>query len=130
VWVFDVQSGQCVRVLAELPEDHWIGLSPEGHYVRSPGAEKELVYVVETDAGQETLTPDEFSNRYGWKNDPENVRLVDGKAAPDTQPPPAKPQPSAGQKPDATGRKKAEPGKPEQPAKPRANPPPAAKKAG
>jgi hypothetical protein len=38
--------------------------------------QKEFVYVVQTDTGQETLTPEEFSNRYGWKNDPEKVRLA------------------------------------------------------
>ena len=37
---------------------------------------EELVYVAETDRGQETLTPDEFAAKYGWKNDPERVRLT------------------------------------------------------
>ncbi|MCY2991908.1 MAG: hypothetical protein NTY19_29125 [Planctomycetota bacterium] len=35
----------------------------------SPGVEKEFVYVVQTDAGQETLKPEEFTRKYGWKND-------------------------------------------------------------
>ena len=36
----------------------------------SPGVEKEFVYVVQTDTGQETLAPEEFALKYGWKNDP------------------------------------------------------------
>jgi hypothetical protein len=31
---------------------------------------------VNTDAGQETLTPEEFGRKYGWKNEPERVRLT------------------------------------------------------
>ncbi|NQT40344.1 MAG: hypothetical protein HQ581_22815, partial [Planctomycetes bacterium] len=45
-------------------------ISPEGHFTGSPGVEKELVYVVQTEEGQETLSPEEFEQKYGWKNDP------------------------------------------------------------
>ena len=38
-----------------------------------------MVHIVQTDQGQETLTPEEFAKKYGWKNDPERVRLVAGK---------------------------------------------------
>jgi len=34
------------------------------------GKAKNLVYVVQTTTGQETLTTDEFPKKYGWKNDP------------------------------------------------------------
>ena len=37
---------------------------------------EELVYVAEADAGQETLSPEEFETKYGWNNDPDQVRLV------------------------------------------------------
>ena len=49
-------------------------LSPEGHFSGSSGLEKELVYVVQTALGQETLTPEEFAGRYHWKNDPTKVQ--------------------------------------------------------
>jgi len=40
-------------------------------------AEREnLVYIVQTDDGQYTLTPDEFAQRFGWKNDPSKVTLT------------------------------------------------------
>jgi hypothetical protein len=38
--------------------------------------ERLLAYVVQTDQGQETLSPQEFAKKYGWKNDPERVRLA------------------------------------------------------
>lgn len=34
-----------------------------------------LAYVVQTPAGQQTLTPLQFAERYGWRNDPSQVRL-------------------------------------------------------
>jgi WD40 repeat protein/serine/threonine protein kinase len=51
-------------------------VSPSGHYRTTPGldADKELVYVVQTDQNQETLTPREFASKYGWKNDQQKVR--------------------------------------------------------
>ncbi|HUT36385.1 MAG TPA: hypothetical protein VNE39_23060 [Planctomycetota bacterium] len=36
--------------------------------------EKHLVYVVQTDEGQETLTPREMEAKYGWKNDPSRAQ--------------------------------------------------------
>ncbi len=48
-----------------------VAISADGHYGGSPGVEKELVYVALTDSGEQlTLTPAEFAERYGWKNDP------------------------------------------------------------
>ena len=36
----------------------------------------ELVHVVQTDDDRQiTLTPQEFAEQYGWKNDPSQVRL-------------------------------------------------------
>ncbi len=50
---------------------------PDGHFRGTPGAEKELVCVVLTEDGhQETLPPAEFEQKYGWKNDPDKVRLA------------------------------------------------------
>ena len=44
---------------------------PTGHYrVANPADADEIVYVIQTDKGQETLTPAEFAKRTGWKNDP------------------------------------------------------------
>jgi hypothetical protein len=32
--------------------------------------------VVQTDQGQETLSPEEFAQKYGWQNDADKVRLL------------------------------------------------------
>ena len=61
--------------LVTLREDQHLVVSADGHYRGTPRVERELVYVVQTDRGQEALTPEEFSKKYGWRNDPERVRL-------------------------------------------------------
>jgi hypothetical protein len=53
----------------------WLALTPEGHYRCSLGLEKELVCVVEIVGRQELLSPEEFAKKYGWMNDPDQVRL-------------------------------------------------------
>ena len=45
----------------------------------TPGVEEHIRSVVETDVGQETLTAAEFAKKHGWKNDPDKVKLLDGK---------------------------------------------------
>jgi hypothetical protein len=65
--------------LVTLRDELYLAVSAEGHY-RSRGPwriERELVYVVQTEHGQDTLTPEEFAQKYGWKNDPDRVRLAD-----------------------------------------------------
>jgi hypothetical protein len=66
-----LDDGQLVRTLLPLGGGHWAVVSPDG----SPGVEKEFVYVVQTENGQETLTPEEFSKKYGWKNDAKTLSL-------------------------------------------------------
>jgi WD40 repeat protein len=51
-------------------------MDSSGNYAWLTEDTDEMVFVVGTDQGQETLTPDEFSRRYGWKNDPTKMRLV------------------------------------------------------
>jgi WD40 repeat protein len=56
-------------------DDCSLVLTPTGHYRASPSIEGDLVYIVQTDLGRETLTPAEFEKKYGWKNNPNKVRL-------------------------------------------------------
>jgi hypothetical protein len=72
--VWDVATGRVQAVLLGLPRDRALAVGATGHYRCTPGVERDLVYVVQTDRGQETLTPEEFARKYGWKNDPEQVR--------------------------------------------------------
>lgn len=124
-----IEDGKLLQTIVSLRDKQYAAISPDGHFRGSPDVEQEFVYVVQTDQGQETFTPEEFSKRYGWKNDPSKalraLQAVGGQ--------PAKPQPTGKEKPEATGGKKVEPGnsvQPEQPAKPPAKPTQAAKKAG
>jgi hypothetical protein len=65
-----------MAVLSSFADPEGLALSAAGHFRATPGLERELVYVVQTDAGQETLTPPEFVTKFGWKNDPESVRFA------------------------------------------------------
>lgn len=68
-------DGKVINTIVPLRDLQYVAISPDGHYRGSPGVGKELVYVVQTDKGQETLTPDEFSERHGWSNDPNRVKV-------------------------------------------------------
>jgi len=52
-----------------------IAINPQGDYRGPPGAEEHVIYVAQTDRGQELLTPKAFANRYGWVNEPWQVGL-------------------------------------------------------
>lgn len=76
VRLYNRKTGRALMALAPLGSGHWMTVSPDGHYRGSPGIEDELVYVVQTEVGQQrTLTPDEFAQTYNWSNDPDNVTL-------------------------------------------------------
>ncbi len=69
------RSGRPLGAIAALTDPLALAISAEGHYRGSTGIESEIVYVVRTKDGQETLTPEEFSRKYGWKNDPDRVKF-------------------------------------------------------
>ncbi len=67
-------TGQILGTLLCLRNRQCAIVSPGGHCrCSTPEAESELVYVVQTEKGQETLGPDEFGEKYGWSNDPKRV---------------------------------------------------------
>ena len=43
----------------------WFAVSPDGRVHGSANVEQELVYVIQPDKGQETLTPAEIQKRFG-----------------------------------------------------------------
>ena len=69
----ELATGHAQATFLVLGDDRSMAVSSPGHYRGSPGIE--LVYVVQTDRGQETLTPEQFAEQYGWKNDPQQVTL-------------------------------------------------------
>jgi WD40 repeat protein len=72
-----IQNPKLHLVASVVPLGHGqaVVVSADGHWLGTRGAEKEIVYVIQTAAGQETLTPREFYKRFGWKNDPSKVVL-------------------------------------------------------
>lgn len=54
----------------------WSNDLPQGPFWATKGSvPTTFVYIVQTASGQQTLSPVEFANRYGWQNDPSQVRL-------------------------------------------------------
>ena len=81
--IYDEPSGELLasQVIWWGPGKH-LFLSPEGHMRCSRKMSEDVVYVALTDDGRQvTLRPAEFAAKYGWKNDPEKIRL--GAAAAD-----------------------------------------------
>ena len=75
----DSSTGLIEGTLLLLLGGRYVVFSSEGHYLPSAqGVEAELVCVVQTEAGQETLSPADFAKRFGWTNDPGQARLVGG----------------------------------------------------
>ena len=72
-----IENPKLHLVASVVPLGHGqaVVVSGDGHWLGTRGAEKEIVYVIRTTAGQETLTPREFYKRFGWKNDPNKVVL-------------------------------------------------------
>jgi hypothetical protein len=53
-----------------LPDKHAFWIRPDGQYSSTLPMANRVVYVAQTDKGQELFTPEEFATKYGWKNDP------------------------------------------------------------
>ena len=74
--IWDTETGEHLLTLVPLAGGGLAGISSDGHYRAlsdAPDIDEQLVYVVETDAGQQTLTPRQFAETYGWQNDPTKV---------------------------------------------------------
>jgi WD40 repeat protein len=76
VSLWDTRTARLRGTVVALDKGDWFVLSPDGHYRGPPVLEQELVYVVVTDDGQKTLTPEEFRQQYGWQNDPSRAKLL------------------------------------------------------
>jgi hypothetical protein len=71
VRIWDGKRNRHLGSIVMLKGEQWLAVDAEGHYRASD--REQFVHVVETERAQETLTPEVFARRYGWKNDP--VRL-------------------------------------------------------
>ncbi len=77
VRLFDADKGRPRGVLLSPGTDHAVLVLATGHYHAALDAEAEMVYVAQTDHGQQLLTPPEFARAYGWKNDVRWVRFTE-----------------------------------------------------
>ncbi len=95
------EDGRVLRTLIAT-NDGTVALSPEGHYRTLAEAENELLYLVQTAAGQQTLTPAEFATRHGWGNLPDSVGppLPEPEPEPEEEPPPEERSILVGEKAD------------------------------
>ena len=66
VGLWDIKQCRPLGVCVDLP-NNWLFVQPDGQYTGSAGVERELLYVIETDAGQQTLEPHEFEKRFVYR---------------------------------------------------------------
>jgi WD40 repeat protein len=76
VRLWDPATGRPRANLLTMPSGDSLAVNQEGHYRGSVRKEEEIVYIVQTEQGQEMVSPREFRKKYGWKNDPDQVRLT------------------------------------------------------
>ena len=80
VRVWDARTGAQHTVVLSLRNNQGVAITADGHYRGAGGVDRELVYVVQTEKGQDTFAPEEFTRKYSWNNDASRVTLT----APDT----------------------------------------------
>ena len=69
------RASRSERASAVVDRSQLAAVSGDGHYRVPSDGESELVYVVLTEKGQETLEPKEFASKYRVANSPTRVRL-------------------------------------------------------
>jgi len=75
---FDVKAMRRLGVLLpELPKGESIAIGPDGNYRGSPNCSEQVVVVaLHTNGSLKTYSLNEFSETFGWQNDPTKVRLL------------------------------------------------------
>jgi WD40 repeat protein len=88
VEIWDTESGSRCGNVSILRDYQPLSVSANGHFIAPPTIGHKLIYVVQTDSGEQiTLTPTEFEKKYGWKNDPTKVSLLAGGGESSATPP-------------------------------------------
>jgi serine/threonine protein kinase len=86
-WCFAAASGAVQAMLVPFETGDFLAISPQGHIAAPPNVDLAalVAYEVTTDAGERhVVTPAEMAQRFGWKNDPSQVRLGAAAAPPAT----------------------------------------------
>jgi WD40 repeat protein len=75
--VWETDTGRLHGTLFLGEQWHGLTITPDGHYTGNEQVERGLVMVVQKDDGtQELLEPADFEQKYGWKNEPDKVHLL------------------------------------------------------
>jgi WD40 repeat protein/tRNA A-37 threonylcarbamoyl transferase component Bud32 len=81
LYVWETATGRPRGILLPGQGRNDLAISPDGHYACKEEVKRNLVVVVQKEDGaSELLAPDDFERKYGFRNEPEKVRLL--------QPPP------------------------------------------
>ena len=77
VYFYNASKGTRKASYRPLPKGLGVLISAGGHYSGADGVEKHLIYQAVGLSGQSTLTQEEFTERFGWKNDPSRIKLLE-----------------------------------------------------
>ncbi|HTU19425.1 MAG TPA: WD40 repeat domain-containing serine/threonine-protein kinase, partial [Gemmataceae bacterium] len=75
--VWETDTGRLRGILLPHPSANGLTITADGHYTGNEQVERGIVMVVQKNDGtQEVLEPADFEQKYGWKNDPNKVHLL------------------------------------------------------
>ena len=77
VYFYNAAKGTRKASYRPLPEGMGVLISAGGYYSGPAGVEKHLIYQAVGLSGQSTLSQEEFVKRFGWKNDPSKIKLLE-----------------------------------------------------
>jgi len=78
---YDAASGARKGVYYHMPKSQGLIIAASGHYSGTADVKKDLIYQAVTVSGQSTMSQEDFTTRFGWKNDPTKVKLMEGPQA-------------------------------------------------
>jgi WD40 repeat protein len=77
-YLWETDTGRLRGLLMLGPWNHGLILTPDGHYTGNAQVDRGIAVVVQkTDGTQELLEPADFEKKYGFKNDPRKVHLLE-----------------------------------------------------
>jgi len=77
VYFYNASKGTRKASYRPLPKGLGVLISAGGHYSGPEGVEEHLIFQAVGLSGQSTLTQKEFTERFGWKNDPSKIKLLE-----------------------------------------------------
>lgn len=75
VRLWETTTGLALGYLFPGPAGEGLAVSKDGHFRCGPALEQDLVFLAQTEQGQQVLSPAEFTKIFGWHNDPDRVQM-------------------------------------------------------